>query len=163
MNHNGTMVMRSRLEALCIASLVALGSPHVSQAGDLAAVAAAEDVAATPLGDWTTIDDDTGKARSVVRIYEHEGKLRGKIIELLENPNAKCDECKGRNKGRPILGMIIMWDMQRDGDKWSGGKVFDPEKGKTYRAKMWLEGESSLKLRGYAGPFFRTQVWRRAQ
>lgn len=157
------MLMRSRIEALCLASLVALVSPVAAQHGHAADAGVAAQTAATPHGDWTTIDDETGKARSVVRIYEHEGKLRGKVIELLEDPNAKCDACEGRNKGRPILGMIIMWDMQRDGDKWSGGKVFDPEKGKTYRAKLWLEGEDSLKLRGYAGPFFRTQVWRRAR
>ena len=171
MTHNGgmakrsiedTSIVRRAMRLLVPALLVAFASPAAGPMAAAHAAAADEDVAASPLGKWTTIDDETGKARSVVHIYEYQGKLRGKIIELLENPDATCDKCEGRLKGRPVLGMIIMWDMERDGDEWSGGNVFDPEKGKTYRAKLWLEDENTLKLRGYAGPFFRTQVWHRS-
>jgi uncharacterized protein (DUF2147 family) len=158
---------------VCLPAVLALGlsaAPAAAGADRSAVVVAAAAATATaetatiasPIGMWTTIDDDTGKARSVVRIYERDGQLFGRIVELFEDPDATCDKCTGRSKGRPILGMIIMWDMKPDGDAWSGGKIFDPEKGKTYRAKIWLENDQTLKLRGYAGPFFRTQTWQRA-
>jgi uncharacterized protein (DUF2147 family) len=56
--------------------------------------------------------------------------------------------------------MVIMWSLEQDDDEWSGGKIFDPKKGKTYNCKIWLD-DGELKVRGYAGPFFRTQTWHR--
>jgi uncharacterized protein (DUF2147 family) len=114
----------------------------------------------SPVGVWKTIDDESGKAKSHVKIYERDGKLYGKVTKLLLRPGAKCDACEGDDKGKPIEGMVVVWGLKQDGDEWEGGKIFDPKKGKTYRCKMWIEG-GKLKVRGYAGPFFRTQTWHR--
>lgn len=114
----------------------------------------------SPIGVWKTIDDETGDAKSLVKIYERDGKLYGKIIKLFKNPDATCDACEGEDYGAPIKGMVIMWSLEQDDDEWSGGKIFDPKKGKTYNCKIWLE-DGDLKVRGYAGPFFRTQTWHR--
>lgn len=145
---------------VCLPAALALVTPGGIATVHAAATAEAE-VEATPVGTWRTIDDETGEARSIVRIYERDGELYGRIIELFENPDATCDKCTGDAKGQPVLGMLIMWGLERDGDEWSGGQVFDPEKGKTYRARVWLEGDDTLRLRGYSGPFFRTQTWQR--
>jgi uncharacterized protein (DUF2147 family) len=116
----------------------------------------------TPVGLWKTIDDESGKAKSHVKIYERDGKLYGKVTKLLLRPGATCDKCEGKDKGKPIEGMVVMWGLSQNDDEWEGGKIFDPKKGKTYRCKIWLEdGGSKLKVRGYAGPFFRTQTWHR--
>lgn len=114
----------------------------------------------SPIGTWKTIDDETGEAKSLVKIYERNGKLYGKIIKLFKNPDATCDACEGEDHGKPIKGMVIMWGLEQDGDEWEDGKIFDPKKGKTYNCKIWLE-DGKLKVRGYAGPFFRTQTWHR--
>ena len=122
--------------------------------------------AATPVGKWTTYDDDTGKPKGIVEIWEKDGKLRGKIIKLLnlkpgDDPNPGCDKCEGHRKGKPVVGMTILWNMVQDDDEWEDGKILDPENGETYRCKMWLEGHDKLKVRGYVGPFYRTQTWKR--
>lgn len=114
----------------------------------------------SPIGSWKTIDDETGEAKSVVKIYEVDGKIYGRVDKLLRNPGALCDMCEGEDKNKPIEGMVILWGMGQDDDVWSGGKIFDPQKNKTYRAKIWLEADGAkLKVRGYLGPFFRTQTW----
>ncbi|MBL8333783.1 MAG: DUF2147 domain-containing protein, partial [Rubrivivax sp.] len=47
---------------------------------------------------------------------------------------------------------------------WEGGDVLDPENGKVYRARLKpIEGGKQLQLRGYLGPFYRTQVWVRVE
>lgn len=116
----------------------------------------------SPVGYWKTIDDETGDAKSIVKIYEVDGKFYGRVDKLLQNPGALCTECEGEDKDKPIEGMVILWNMEQDDDVWSGGKIFDPKKGKTYRAKLWLENEGAqLKVRGYLGPFYRTQTWHR--
>lgn len=112
------------------------------------------------VGSWKTIDDETGEAKSIVRIYEVDGKVYGRVDKLLLNPGALCTECDGDDKNKPIEGMVVLWNMEADDGVWSGGKIFDPQKNKTYRAKLWLEeGGKKLKVRGYLGPFFRTQTW----
>ena len=117
----------------------------------------------SPVGVWKTIDDDTGEAKSQVKIYESNGKLRGKIVKLYNNPDALCSECEGDDYNAPILGMTIMWGLEEDDGEWEGGKIFDPKKGKTYNCKIWLEDDGDLKVRGFAGPFYRTQTWHRVE
>ncbi len=108
---------------------------------------------------WKTIDDETNKAKSYVQIVEVNHRLYGTIVKLLENPRATCDKCEGDKKDKPIQGMVILWGLKKSGDEWSGGKILDPKKGKIYRAKMWIEN-GELQVRGYIGPFFRTQTWK---
>lgn len=43
-------------------------------------------------------------------------------------------------------------------DCYDKGDVYDPTSGKTYRAKLWLEGKE-LHVRGYLGPFHDTSIW----
>lgn len=116
----------------------------------------------SPVGVWKTIDDESGEAKSLVKIYQREGVLYGRIVKLFKNPDATCDACEGEDKGAPINGMVILWGLEEDDGEWSGGKIFDPKKGKTYRCKLWLD-DGELVVRGYAGPFYRTQTWHRVE
>src|SRR5699024_6336994 len=86
-------------------------------------------------GLWKTIDDDSGVEKSIVEIYKKDGKIYGKVKEILNKDRAAvvCDRCDGKKKDQPVLGMVIIEDMERDGDEFSGGTILDPEKGKEYR------------------------------
>jgi hypothetical protein len=45
---------------------------------------------------------------------------------------------------------------------YEGGQILDPEEGKLYRLRLTpIEGGKKLQVRGYLGPFWRTQVWER--
>jgi uncharacterized protein (DUF2147 family) len=134
----------------------------------LAQAAAQNQARNSPVGRWTTVDDVTGKAKSIVAIYESNGKLYGTIETLLNPPvsNPTCNLCSGDKKDRPLIGLQILWDFQRDGSQWSGGEVLDPETGKIYKASLALEnGGKGLRLHGYIGiPLFgRTEHWVRAE
>ncbi len=116
-----------------------------------------------PAGRWITVDDETNTKKSVVQIYEKDGLLYGRIEELFPEegrpPNPVCEKCDGEKKDQPIVGLEILWSMARDGDEWSGGRILDPEKGKIYRCKIWVDDAGQLQVRGYWGPFHRTQTW----
>lgn len=117
------------------------------------------------VGRWKTIDDATGKAKSVVEIYQaKDGRLAGKVVEILDlkdGPNPACDKCKGMNHGKPIKGMQILWGLAADGKgRWSGGRVLDPENGKDYKAKLeLLDGGHKLGMSGCIAFLCRQQVW----
>ncbi len=124
----------------------------------------------TPVGRWTTIDDKTGKPSSVVQIWEEDGKLKGKVESVVvapgEDPDPKCTKCEGALKGKPITGMVILWDLARDGKRWSGGRILDPDEGSVYRCLVEpVDGGAKLDVRGYLGIslFGRTQTWLRAR
>ncbi|SET85524.1 DUF2147 domain-containing protein [Thalassotalea agarivorans] len=121
-------------------------------------------LAQTPFGKWKTIDDDTGEAKSIVEIYQKDGKLYGKIADLLQKPNdTLCDKCQGDLKDKVLVGMDIIYAMEQDGDKYSEGEIMDPENGKYYDCKLWLDDKNTLKVRGYIGFFYRTQTWYRTE
>ena len=126
----------------------------------------------TPVGLWRSVDDKTGETKAEIRIDDiGSGRqaLSGRIVKTLKKdakPDATCDECDGDRKGKPINGLeIIRGGAKGEGkDVWEGGKILDPENGKEYRASFTpIEGGKKLEVRGYLGPFWRTQTWTRVQ
>ena len=112
-------------------------------------------------GQWQTIDDETGKPKSIVEIYSEGDKLAGKVTALLLKPNTTlCSKCTGSLKDKPVVGMVILKGLKATDEGYEGGEILDPANGKTYKCKLWLEN-GVLHLRGYIGPFFRTQEWHR--
>ncbi|MCT4561718.1 MAG: DUF2147 domain-containing protein [Crocinitomicaceae bacterium] len=124
-------------------------------------------MAQTSLGKWVTIDDKTGKKKSIVELYKDGDKMFGKIVYLYpregREPNAKCDKCTDDRKGEPLVGLQLVRNMEWNGGAWVNGTIVDPETGKVYDLKMWVEKDrpDELNVRGYIGPFFRTQTWLR--
>ncbi len=114
------------------------------------------------IGKWKTIDDETGKPKSVVEIFEKNGKVYGKVIKLFRAPsedqNPTCKDCSGDRKGQKVLGMEIIRGLKKSGHTFSDGTILDPKNGKVYDCKMWIEN-GKLQVRGYVAFFFRTQVW----
>lgn len=118
------------------------------------------------IGKWKSIDEKTNEAKSIVQITEKNGVYYGTITEILtENKDKKCDKCPGKLKGKPILGMTIIYDLKKDGDEYTGGKILDPTTGKEYKCTMKLNGKDKLDLRGYIGISLigRTQTWERVK
>ena len=116
------------------------------------------------VGKWKTIDDETGEAKSIVKIYEREGKYYGKIVKIFrgpgEDPDPICKECPEDDPRykKKIVGMEIIKDLEKDGEEYVDGTVLKPDEGKIYKCKIWLE-DNNLKVRGYWGFVYRTQTW----
>lgn len=119
-------------------------------------------------GKWKTIDDESGEAKSIVEIFERDGNYYGKIVKLFRKPEedqdpvcTSCPSDDARYK-KKIIGMEILKNLKKEGEEYGDGTILDPNNGKIYRCKIWREA-NSLKIRGYWGPFFRTQTWIAAQ
>ena len=105
--------------------------------------------AADPLHNttWQTYDD--GQPKGVVKITESNGVLTGKLI------------AGSTAKAKQYVGTTVIRNLKADGGgKYSGGTITDPAKGKDYRMTANLEG-NTLKLKGYIGPIFRSQEWKK--
>ncbi len=127
---------------------------------------------ATPAGLWKTIDDNTKKEKSLVRIVETDGVYSARVEKIVDPDSPKdavCDKCSDERKDKPVVGMTIMRNVKPSADDktvFEGGDILDPNNGKVYRVKLKLiEGGSKLDVRGYIGmPILgRTQTWIRAE
>ncbi|WP_378175093.1 DUF2147 domain-containing protein [Aquimarina sp. SS2-1] len=115
------------------------------------------------VGKWKTIDDNTGEAKSIVEIYKKDNKIYGKIARILKESDRDklCKECEGADYNKPIEGMVILKGLQKDGDEYEDGTIMDPENGKVYKCKIWVDEDdpNTLNVRGYIAFLFRTQQW----
>lgn len=135
-------------------------------------LAAAADVQGDRLlGIWAT-----DRAEAHVEVSRGgDGKYYGTII-WLEEPFYAANDSGGMAgqpkvdrenpdpalRDRGIDGLRIMDGFGYAGnDTWTGGSIYDPENGKTYKCRIHLTEEGTLKVRGYVGiPLFgRTTEW----
>src|SRR5580692_10196617 len=111
--------MRSmlRLASLALACALAALPPPPAAAAETAAPGTAVTASDSPIGLWKTIDDKTGAARAIVRIYEQDGRLFGKIESSFTAgaDNRVCVSCTDERKNQPIIGLLIIRNMQHTG------------------------------------------------
>ena len=143
---------------------------HLAAAAALCALAGTALAQATPVGLWKTIDDETGKEKSFVRITEAGGVLSGKVEKIVDPAKQEqvCQECTDARKGQKVLGMTIVEGVKKnaDGSVWDGGTILDPNNGKVYKVKMTpKDGGKALDVRGFIGFSLlgRTQTWVRVE
>ena len=123
----------------------------------------------TPIGNWHTIDDKTNEIKSEIQVTESAGLVGGKITKLLRKEakqDAVCDQCTDDRKDKPMLGLEIIRGAKKTEGKevWEGGKIMDPENGKSYTLKLTpIEGGKKLEVRGSVFGIGRTQTWVRVQ
>jgi uncharacterized protein (DUF2147 family) len=136
----------------------------------LAMAAGAARAQNTPVGVWKTIDDETKKEKSLIRITENAGALSGKLEKFLDpetKPDTVCDKCTDERKDKPVMGMTLVRNVKQsteDKEVWEGGDILDPKNGKVYRLRLKpMDGGRKLEVRGYIGPFYRNQTWIRAE
>ena len=124
-------------------------------------------VEAAVLGEWTTEGGkarvriepcaaDTGKLCGVITwSYRPDGVPAGPLVDV-NNQDANL-------RARPIVGLPLLQNFVPDGqDAWSGGTIYDPENGKTYRSKLRLKGPDTLEVDGCILFICRGQTWTRA-
>lgn len=123
----------------------------------------------TPVGTWHSIDDNTGKPKAEISIRDNgKGVLVGKVERSLQPSSAEptCSLCTDDRKGQPKIGMEIIRGAVKSASEtlWEGGTILDPENGKVYKLRLTpQDGGKTLQVRGYIGPFYRTQLWQRVQ
>ena len=123
----------------------------------------------SPVGLWKTIDDKTGKPRSLIRINETNGEYSATIEKGLLTTDvneAICDKCTDERKNQKLIGMTIAKGLKKNGPQYDGGEILDPDSGKIYRCKMKLdETGNKLEVRGFIGISLlgRSQIWNRVE
>ena len=117
----------------------------------IALPAAAQDAA---LGQWRTQPDDNGNT-GVVRIAPCGADVCGVLVAAYDG--------QGRRMESPNVGKRILWDMAPAGDgAYRGGKIWSPDRDKTYASKMQVTGDR-LSVSGCVLVICRDQTWTRLE
>lgn len=129
-------------------------------AGTGAAMAAPDDA----FGVWRTADQ-----QAAIELYPCGPNLCGRLVWYVEKRTGPDAGLDSRNpdetqRGRRLCGLLMLGNFRREGDGWTGGRVYDPESGNTYSGTITPDGRDRLNLRGYIGiPLLgRTERWTRA-
>ena len=133
-------------------------------AGLLASVAfsASAQNATSPIGKWKTLDDKTGKPMTITEVYEAKnGTLAAKIVENLGLP-ATCADCSDEHKGKPMVGMLTLWNLKANKDgTWGGGSGYKPSEDREFKAKSvtLVDGGKKLEVKGCVAFICKTATW----
>ena len=124
-----------------------------AMAAAIAIVVAGPAFAADPvLGTYKTEPGDTGSFAHV-ELYDCDTQICGVIRKAF---NASGQQIKSDNVGKRMI-----WAMQSQGSgKYGKGKIWAPDRDKTYNSKMELSG-STLKVSGCMIGICRAQTWSR--
>ncbi len=104
------------------------------------------------VGKWKITDEHSRVEKSVVEIFEENNMYHGRVVSIL--PTSKrthCDACEGDLKGKPLVGMVIIYDLKKNEKGGEEGTILNPANGKTYSCYIELVEPNKLKLRGYLG------------
>ncbi|MGE0734509.1 MAG: DUF2147 domain-containing protein [Alphaproteobacteria bacterium] len=136
--------------------------------GFVVAVLAATSVYAevpTPAGVWMHANQ-----RIRIEIVPCGDRLCGKLI-WFKRPNdaqglplVDVQNSNPALRGRPLLGLTILEGLRRSGEHtWEDGRIYNPDDGEDYRARMTIGGDGTLRVRAYVlAPLFgETQIWTR--
>ncbi|PWR03339.1 DUF2147 domain-containing protein [Meridianimarinicoccus roseus] len=105
-------------------------------------------------GVWQTQPGDDG-AFGHVRIAPCGGAICGTLVRAYGGD--------GKPRETETLGRRIVWDMAAEGGgAYGGGKIWAPDRDKTYASKMMLDGDR-LKVSGCVIGICRTQTWARVE
>jgi uncharacterized protein (DUF2147 family) len=122
----------------------------------------------SPEGMWRTIDDNTHKTRGLIRLYEQDGAVFGKVEASFDPKEANeiCERCSDDRKNKRVVGMVVMRNMRKHGSEYRDGDILDPDTGLIYSCRFRLEdGGRKLVVRGFIGISLlgRSQVWLRQE
>jgi uncharacterized protein (DUF2147 family) len=121
---------------------------------------AADDMASHVLGTWLT----QPKTGIILITQRADGKYEGRIVGGTTPTRLDVKNPDPARRTLLLKGQLILHDMGYDGKgAWSGGTIYDPDSGSTYKALLQLNADGTLKVRGYIGFSLlgRNEIWTR--
>lgn len=114
------------------------------------------------IGLWWTPKKD-GK----IAVYKEQERYFGKIV-WGSKPRKDYKNPDPNLRGREVVGLVFLRDFVYDAGEriWNGGKIYDPETGKTYDSKITIsKDQQQMHVRGFVGlaVFGRTETFTRVK
>jgi uncharacterized protein (DUF2147 family) len=120
-------------------------------------------------GYWMKLNDNQ-TPRTIFAIYCYEGIYYGRIVATFNNEGVLHQTISTKDKDKaigvvdcpPIIGLDLIWGLERTDTKCINGKILDPIEGKTYKAEAWVNNNGDLIFRGKFLLFWKDMTWKKA-
>lgn len=115
-----------------------------------------------PTGHWLAQDEN-----AVIAIEYCDEGICGTIYWMEEGPDVRDEENRDESlRDRPLCGITLLSGFEQNSDdpgEWEDGEIYAPDDGRTYSARVRVQGPDELELRGYRGFALlgRSQTWTR--
>lgn len=134
---------------------------RLAAATALAAAIASPALADDPVEGLWLVQAGTAKVK-VAPCASDKTKMCGQVAWLKTTGAKDANNPDASLRSRPILGMLMIRDFKSAGPgKWTGGKIYDPNSGKTYGSKMTANPNGTLKVEGCMAVVCQAQTWKR--
>lgn len=88
-----------------------------------------------------------------------QGELCARVVWLLDALIAGDPSASGDSTADEMIGASLFQGFRWDGERWTGGRIFNPDNGNTYRGSLKLTRHRRLELRGCVLMFCERQTW----
>lgn len=114
-------------------------------------------------GEWLNAD---GMAHiAIAPCAGDPGKACGAITWLKDpvgHPNRDVNNPDRALRSRPLVGVLVIRQMKPETPgRWTGGEVYDPESGKTYKGSLRIESRNRLRVQGCVLMVCDSETWTR--
>lgn len=134
---------------------------RLAAAALLAAAIASPALAADPVEGLWLVQAGTAKIK-VAPCASDQSKMCGQVAWLKQAGAKDANNPDAALRSRPIMGMLMIRDFKSAGPgKWTGGKIYDPNSGKTYGSKITANPDGTLKVEGCISVVCQAQTWKR--
>ena len=134
---------------------------RLAAATALAAAIASPALADDPVEGLWLVQAGTAKVK-VAPCASDKTKMCGQVAWLKTTGAKDANNPDASLRSRPILGMLMIRDFKSAGPgKWTGGKIYDPNSGKTYGSKITANPDGTLKVEGCVAVVCQAQTWKK--
>src|SRR5450631_1915406 len=121
---------------------------------------AEDDTQSLILGNWLTESKD-----GIIQISQATGGVyEGRIVGGNQPARLDAKNPDTALRSKPLRGSVILRNLRYSGDgKWSGGAIYEPDTGRTYKCLVELIDSEHLKMHGFIGISLlgKSQIWTR--
>jgi uncharacterized protein (DUF2147 family) len=105
----------------------------------------------------------TGDGKAIVSIARCGALACGTIDTVLDRaaPRTDVNNPDRAERSRPLIGVEVLSGFSPNGDSWRGGRAYDPVSGRSYDARLAVDGKGRLAVTGCILFLCRTQHWTR--
>jgi hypothetical protein len=119
-------------------------------------------------GYWAKLNDNQ-TPRTIFAIYYYKGIYYGRIIATFNKEGVLHETISTKDKDKalgvidcpPIIGLDLIWGLEKTDTKCINGKILDPVEGNTYKAEAWIDKNGDLIFRGKFLLFWKDMTWKR--
>jgi uncharacterized protein (DUF2147 family) len=109
----------------------------------------------------------TNGEKAQVEIASCGAAMCGRVLHVVAGPDGDvardAHNPDPKLRARAVVGLQVLTGFKPDNEVWTGGRVYDPEEGKSYSGSLELQPDGMLKLTACLSILCQSELWKRVR